>query len=415
MEILPESTSNSSAVAGNPVKEVLLKLNLPGHRDFHICFVVYERQNNVGWYSSTYIRPTSYSSKAVYIRQHFAPTLNNECLVLRAKHVTSVAKDKEVLVVADNGRREGMENSSCVVIQDIYAHADNDLPRPYATGMKVYDPSGHEEHCVQDNCIFLSIIGVHITLCNQRVEYGSRSVRSFYERIKYYAQNPMASEAGQEEVYGVYELYNLASPRDEQEHAQLDMSSEHPKITSLLSRFASLFQEDNEIAAAFMALSRPLVGLVNELRQENETFLRQIHQKLERNEPLPTRYGVWEDVLIDFITGLLVYKGLLVLLVVVDHFTKYAHFGMLHYGFNVSKVAEVFMDMVVKLHWIPKPIVSDRDRIIVSKFWKQLFKAIGTKLNHSTAYHPQTDGQTKVVNRRLEQYLRPMVSDRPQH
>nr|GEV23276.1 Ty3/gypsy retrotransposon protein [Tanacetum cinerariifolium] len=184
----------------------------------------------------------------------------------------------------------------------------------------------------------------------------------------------------------------------------------------------------------------PLVGLVNELRQENKTFLRQIHQKLERNEvmdgfwreqglwreedvrevvsvvllegnvkPLPTRYGVWEDVLMDFIMGLSVYKGLLVMLVVVDRFTKYAHFGTLHYGFNVTKVAEVFMDMLVKLHGIPKPIMSNRDRIIVSKFWKQLFEAIGTKLNHSMTYHPQTDGQTKVVNRGLEQYLRAMV------
>nr|GEX01479.1 Pol protein integrase region [Tanacetum cinerariifolium] len=114
----------------------------------------------------------------------------------------------------------------------------------------------------------------------------------------------------------------------------------------------------------------------------------------------------------DFIMGLPVYKGLLVILVVVDRFTKYAHFGTLHYGFNVIKVAEVFMDMVVKLHGIAKPIVADRDRIIVSKFWKQLFEANGTNLNHSTTYHPQTDGQMKVVNHGLEQYLRAMVSDR---
>nr|GEX81696.1 retrovirus-related Pol polyprotein from transposon TNT 1-94 [Tanacetum cinerariifolium] len=123
---------------------------------------------------------------------------------------------------------------------DIYAHADNDLPRPYAT---LADGEAMEG---EDIFILNSLI---------RVEYGSKSVRSFYERVGYYAQNPMASEAGQvdqlashvslvetEEVYGVYELYNLALPRDEQEHAQLDMSSEHPEITPLLSRFASLFQ-----------------------------------------------------------------------------------------------------------------------------------------------------------------------------
>ncbi|GKD74957.1 ty3-gypsy retrotransposon protein [Tanacetum coccineum] len=91
------------------------------------------------------------------------------------------------------------------------------------------------------------------------------------------------------------------------------------------------------------------------------------------------------------------------------------HFGPLPAGFNAPKVAEVFIDMVVKHHGIPKTIMSDQDPIFLSKFWKQLFEASGTKLNHSTAYHPQMNGQTEVVNFRLEQYLRAMVSDRPQH
>nr|GEU54449.1 hypothetical protein [Tanacetum cinerariifolium] len=93
-------------------------------------------------------------------------------------------------------------------------------------------------------------------------------------------------------------------------------------------------------------------------------------------QPLPTPLRVWEDVSIDFITGL--------------------------------PVAEVFMDMVVKHHGIPKTIVSDRDPIFLIKFWKQLFEASGTKLNHSTSYHLQTDGPSEVVNRGPEQYLRAM-------
>ena len=132
-------------------------------------------------------------------------------------------------------------------------------------------------------------------------------------------------------------------------------------------------------------------------------------------QPLPTPSAVWEDISMDFITGLPLSNGFTVIFVIVDRFTKYAHFATLPTSFNALQVAEVFVETVIKLHGMPKTIVSDRDPIFVSKFWTQLFKLSGTQLNHSTAYHPQTDGQTEVVNRGLEQYLRAMVADRPHH
>ncbi|GKA86980.1 ty3-gypsy retrotransposon protein [Tanacetum coccineum] len=125
--------------------------------------------------------------------------------------------------------------------------------------------------------------------------------------------------------------------------------------------------------------------------------------------------AVWEDVSMDFITGMPLSKGFSVVLVVVDRFSKYAHFATLPTSFNAPKVAEVFVEAVVKHHGIPKTIVSDRDPIFVSKFWTQLFKLSGTQLNHSTVYHPQTDRQTEVVNHGLEQYLCAMVTNRPDH
>ena len=131
-------------------------------------------------------------------------------------------------------------------------------------------------------------------------------------------------------------------------------------------------------------------------------------------QPLPTPEGVWEDVSMDFITGLPLSKGFTSILVVVDRFSKYANFRALPTNFNGHKVAELFMEIVVKHHGMPKTIVSDRDPIFVGSFWKELFRFSGTQLNHSTTYHPQSDGQTEVVNRGLEQYLRAMVSDRPQ-
>lgn len=130
-------------------------------------------------------------------------------------------------------------------------------------------------------------------------------------------------------------------------------------------------------------------------------------------QSLPVPALVWNEVTMDFITHLPVSRGFSVVMVVVDRLTKAAHFGMLASGFTASKVARLFTDIVVKFHGFPSSIVSDRDPIFLSKFWAELFKLSGTSLKHSSAYHPQTDGQTEVVNKGLEQFLRVMTSDSP--
>ncbi|KAK2387384.1 hypothetical protein QL285_061173 [Trifolium repens] len=130
-------------------------------------------------------------------------------------------------------------------------------------------------------------------------------------------------------------------------------------------------------------------------------------------QPLPIPHGVWEDISLDFIVGLPSFQGSTVILVVVDRFSKAAHFGMLPTHYTASKVAELFANMICRLHGMPKSIVSDRDPIFLSKFWQQLFRLSGTTLRMSTAYHPQTDGQTEIVNKALQQYLRCFVHDQP--
>lgn len=76
-------------------------------------------------------------------------------------------------------------------------------------------------------------------------------------------------------------------------------------------------------------------------------------------------------------------------------------------------MAQAYLDNVFKLHSWPRSIVSDRDAIFLSQFWKGLFGLHGTEFLLSLAYHPETDGQTEVVNRGLETYLRCMCGDKP--
>ena len=85
--------------------------------------------------------------------------------------------------------------------------------------------------------------------------------------------------------------------------------------------------------------------------------------------------------------------------------TKFVHFIPLSHPYTTDKVAAVFMKEVFKLHGLPKSIVSDRDVVFTAHFLQELFKLQGTKLAMSSAYHPQSNGQTEVVHRSLEQYL----------
>lgn len=99
----------------------------------------------------------------------------------------------------------------------------------------------------------------------------------------------------------------------------------------------------------------------------------------------------------------------------VDRLSKSAHFFALTHPYNAKIVAEKFVDGVIKLHGMPRSMVSDRDPLFLSKVWQAFFALSGTKLKMSSTYHPQTNSQSEVINHCLDQYLRCFTHAQPKN
>ena len=112
----------------------------------------------------------------------------------------------------------------------------------------------------------------------------------------------------------------------------------------------------------------------------------------------------------DFVEGLPKSHLMSVVFMVVP---KYVHFMPLSHPYTAAKVPNLYLQFVFKLHGMPPTIVSDRDLIFTSNFWKELMRLQGVTLVMSSSYHPQSNRQTEVVNKSLEHYLRAFAADKP--
>ncbi|MCO5564307.1 hypothetical protein L7F22_017967 [Adiantum nelumboides] len=135
----------------------------------------------------------------------------------------------------------------------------------------------------------------------------------------------------------------------------------------------------------------------------------------EKLQPLDIPQMKWECICMDFVTGLPKTTGNYdSIFVIVDKLTKVAHLIPVKQTATAAGIAQVFVKELVRLHGIPAKIISDQDANFTSKFWQAMFQSLGTQLNLSTAYHPETDGQTERVNQVIEDMLRAYCNQQPQ-
>jgi imidazoleglycerol phosphate dehydratase HisB len=126
--------------------------------------------------------------------------------------------------------------------------------------------------------------------------------------------------------------------------------------------------------------------------------------------PIPER--PWDEISMDFVLGLpRMQRGFDSIFVVVDRFSKMAHFIPCQKTSDATHVANLFFKELVRLHDLPRSIVSNRDTKFVGHFWRKLWKKLGTYFSFISAYHSQTDGKIEVVSKSFGKLLRSLVTE----
>ena len=131
----------------------------------------------------------------------------------------------------------------------------------------------------------------------------------------------------------------------------------------------------------------------------------QHQRKVGGLHPLEIPEGPWQDISIDMIGPLPSSNGMDAIVVIMDRFTKMIRLKAMTTNILSEGIAKVYRDKIWKIHGVPKTILSDRGPQFASKFMEDFTKVLGTKRKLSTAYHPQTDGQTERINQEIGMFL----------
>jgi len=129
-------------------------------------------------------------------------------------------------------------------------------------------------------------------------------------------------------------------------------------------------------------------------------------------QPLPIPEECWDVISVDFISELPESGGYDSIMVAVDSAGKHSHFVEMVTTVTAAGAANLYLRNIWKLHGLPRKVISDHRPQFVAAFMKELYRLLGIEAVTSTAYHPQTDGQTERVNQELEQYLRIFIGER---
>jgi len=157
-------------------------------------------------------------------------------------------------------------------------------------------------------------------------------------------------------------------------------------------------------------------GLKEDVKKYVQGYLKcqqnkvQHQQKVGKLHPLEIPKGPWQKISIDMIGPLPNSNGIDAILVIVDQFTKMIRLKAITMNISLEGIAKIYRDEIWKLHGVPRMILSDQGPQFVLKFMEEFTKVLRTKIKLSTAYHPQTDRQTKRMNQEIGIFLRHYVN-----